>query len=521
MSAPARWLGDLLGEAGVVAIRGDVRVRITGITHDSRLVVPGTLFVAYRGVFQDVHRYIPDALARGAAAALVERPLDELVADLGIPAQSTLVQVASARLARSRVASALHGHPSRDLAVVGVTGTDGKTTTSTLVHAIVTASGRGAGLVSSVGAQTGGEVLDTGLHTTTPEAEDVHALLAEMRDAGIAVAVLEVTSHGLDQHRVTDVAFDVAAITNITHEALEYHETFAAYRAAKAKLFQLLSASPRKPDLPKTAVLNMSDASYRHLAAIPVERRITYSLTGPADFRAEAVTHSANGLRFTALTPAGPLAIRSNLVGHYNVNNILAALAVAHALDVPAAAWSAGVTAVRGIPGRMELVDEGQPFLAVVDFAHTPNALRHALETARELLRPAGRVIAVFGCAGLRDATKRAVMGRTAGELADLTFVTAEDPRTEALSEILAAVAAGVARSGSREGQDFWRVPDRFEAIRRACLAAGPADVVILLGKGHEQSMCFGETEYPWDDRLALRAALRGETYGHLPTRST
>jgi UDP-N-acetylmuramoyl-L-alanyl-D-glutamate--2,6-diaminopimelate ligase len=517
VTKPAR-LSALIGGLEGYAVNGDPDALIDRITHDSRLAGPGSLFVAYQGVNEDVHRYIPDALSRGASVVLGERRWSGLRDEMGLPSDLTYVSVPNARFARSHVADALYGHPSRDMIVVGVTGTDGKTTTSMLVHAILEADGRRAGLVTTIGAQVGGERVDTGLHTTTPEPEDLHKYLAEMRGHGVEVVVLEATSHGLDQHRVSHVAFDVAAITNITHEALEYHETFSAYRRAKARLFQLTAASTRKASLRKCAVLNAGDGSFEQLSRISIDRQLTYSLSGPADFTAKAIGHTAGGLAFTAATPSGRFAVESPLLGQYNAANILAAMATAHALGVGPDAWVRGISEMRGIPGRMEAIAEGQPFIAVVDFAHTPNALTCALDTARDLLQPAGRVVAVFGCAGLRDKTKRSLMGRSAGEMADLTFVTAEDPRTEDLGIIIDAISAGIIDAGGREGRDFFKVPDRFEAIRGACAVARPSDVVIVMGKGHEQSMCFGETEYRWDDRDAMRAALREESYGNLPT---
>lgn len=513
--APLRLL---LANVEILAAAGDLQVPVARITHDSRQVGPGTLFVAYQGVYQDVHQYLPDALARGAAAALVEREPGALVGELGLPDSAILVQVPDARLARAQAAAALMGHPSRHMAVVGITGTDGKTTTSTLIHAMLEAAGRPAGLVSTVAARIGSDALDTGLHVTTPEPEDLQGYLAAMRERGSQVAVLEVTSHGLAQHRVTGIAFDVAVITNISHEALEYHGTFEAYAEAKAQLFHMLAESPPKPDVTKTAVLNAGDPSYARFHRIPVARQLTYSLSGPADFRARDLRHSTGGLAFSALTPAGELEVRSPLMGHYNAANILAAMAASAALGASPDAWQRGLAAVRGIEGRMQPIDAGQAFLALVDFAHTPNALRHALLTGRELIGPLGRVIVVFGCAGLRDPGKRRDMGRIAAEIADLAFITAEDPRTESLEAIMAATAQGFADLGSTEDRSFWRIPDRYEAIRRACEAARPGDVVLVCGKGHEQSMCFGTVEYPWDDRAALRAVLEGRSYGDLPT---
>jgi UDP-N-acetylmuramoyl-L-alanyl-D-glutamate--2,6-diaminopimelate ligase len=512
-------LAVLLEGTPVVAARGGLDVPIGAITHDSRLAGPGVLFVAYRGVYQDVHQYIPDALARGAAACVVERPIAELVGAYDVPADAVLVQVPEARLARGLMASALYDHPSRQMAVVGITGTDGKTSTTLLLHAMLDAAERKAGMVSTVSAKIGASEVPTGLHTTTPEPEDLQAFLASMVEQGLEVAVLEVTSHGLHQRRTAGVSFDIAVITNITrNEALEYHGTFEEYREAKALLFHSLQLEPATPGVTRTAVLNAADPSFAHLSAIPAARRITYRTSGTADFHAKSIVHTPSGLAFTAVTPYGPLRVKSPLLGAYNVANILAAMAAAYALEAPAGALQAGVEAVSAIPGRMEGIDEGQPFTAIVDFAHTPNALRNALTTAHELVGPTGRVVAVFGCAGLRDPGKRAAMGRHAGELADFSYITAEDPRTEDLGQIMSAVADGVRQAGGREGTDYACVPDRFEAIRSACDGARPQDVVIVCGKGHEQSMCFGETEYEWDDRSALRAVLRGETYGRLPT---
>lgn len=512
-------LSTLLEDVAVVGVSGDAATPVRGLTHDSRLVQPGWLFVAYQGVYRDVHQFIPDALANGAAALLVERPIADLRGEHEFDADTVVVQVRDARLARGLVAAALYNHPTHDMAVFGVTGTDGKTSTTLLTHAMLSAAGCKTGAVSTVNARLGREETDTGLHVTTPEPEDLQGYLALMRKEGVEAAVLEVTSHGLHQHRVAGVDFDVAVLTNITyHEALEYHGTFEAYREAKAMLFRALQASRARPDLPKTAVLNASDPSFAHFRKIPAARTITFSATSPADFRAEDISHSPSGLEFTAATPEGRVRVSSKLLGSYNAANCLAAMAASSCLGAKRAEWEQGVAAVDQIPGRMEVVDEGQPFMAIVDFAHTPNALSSALATAHELVGPVGRVIVVFGCAGLRDPGKRLAMGRHAGELADLTFITAEDPRTEELPVILESVAQGVMEAGGEEGKTFWIVDDRFEAIRRACATARDNDVVLVCGKGHEQSMCFGETEYPWDDREALRAALTGRRYDRLPT---
>lgn len=534
----ARPLRDLLADVDVLDVAGDLGVAVERVTFDSRDCRPGTLFAAYRGVNQDVHRFLPDAFARGAAAALVERPLGEVAAAYDVPSDATLVQVADVRLARAQIAAAQHDHPGRAMRIVGVTGTDGKTTTCTLLHAILGAAGYRTGLVTTVAARIGDDEIDTGLHVTTPEPEDLQALLARMRDAEVEIAVVETTSHGLAQHRVGALRFDVGVLTNLTPEALEFHRTMDAYRDAKGLLFHKLAAAagdPAAEALPPTAVLNADDPSFAHYAAIPVPRRLSYSRAADAPatvgYRARDVAAGADGLRFTAVTPAGVVDLASPLTGAYNVSNILAAVAASAVFGAGPDDWRAGVAAVGAIPGRMERIEAGQPYTALVDFAHTPNALEEALRAARSLTAPGGRVLCVFGCAGLRDPNKRPAMGRHAGRLADVTVITAEDPRTESLDDILSAIAAGLVDAGAVEvaphaaagaapaGRPmFVRQPDRFAAIAEACARARPGDVVIVCGKGHEQSLCFGEVELPWDDRAALRAAIRGERYGDLPT---
>ena len=486
---------------------------ITGLTADSRRVQPGNLFVAVRGEAADGHRFIPAALSAGAAAVVVEAP------SAG-PNQGPFLIVPDSREALAWLAAAWHGFPARHLVMLGVTGTDGKTTTASLIHSILTAAGLHAGLISTVSAVIGGETLDTGFHVTTPEAPEVQAYLARMLAAGLTHCVLEVTSHGLAQHRVTGCEFDVAVITNITHEHLDFHQSFENYRAAKGRLFASLPAAPLKAGGPaKTAVLNADDDSAAYLEALlpaaPQVRRLTYSLEPGAQVWATGIDDAAGRLQFMAHGPDFAVPLRAALTGRYNVSNCLAAVAATvGALGLPAAAAQAGLAALPGVPGRMERIDLGQPFTAIVDFAHTPNALRRTLETARRLRQPPreretpGRVIVVFGSAGLRDVEKRRLMAEAAAELADVSILTAEDPRTESLEGILDMMAAGARQHGAVDGVSLYRVPDRGQALRLAVRLARPGDVLLACGKGHEQSMAFGETEYPWDDRTALRAAL-------------
>ncbi|MFN8454305.1 MAG: UDP-N-acetylmuramoyl-L-alanyl-D-glutamate--2,6-diaminopimelate ligase [Anaerolineae bacterium] len=429
--------------------------------------------------------------------------------------------VPNGREALAYLSAAWHNFPARRLKMVGITGTDGKTTTTNLVYHVLQAHGQKVGMISTVNAVIGHQTLETGLHTTTPDAPDIQRYLAQMLEAGTQVCLLEVTSHGLAHHRVAACEFDVAIVTNITHEHLDLHGSLDDYRAAKAMLFESLAAAQDK-GLPKTAILNCDDWSFEYLKeklAKAGTAWLGYSLAGhpQAHLTAADVIYRPDKTYFTAHWGAHSFGLETHLVGDYNVSNCLAAaLAALVVFKVAPATVQQGIAALAGVPGRMERIDEGQPFMAVVDFAHTPNALRRSLSVARTLTD--GRVIAVFGCAGLRDVEKRAMMGRFAAQLADYTIITAEDPRTENLDAIIAATAQAMLAEGAIEGQTFERVPDRGRAIYRAVQLAGPRDLVIALGKGHEQSMCFGVVEYSWDDRLAMRSALQGQPLLTLPT---
>jgi UDP-N-acetylmuramoyl-L-alanyl-D-glutamate--2,6-diaminopimelate ligase len=507
---------------------------ITRVTADSRQVEPGTLFVAYHGVTLDSHHFIPDAIAKGAAAIIYEAANDEWRISkttkdtdaLNLPpftihhSPPITLSVPDGREALAYLSAAWHNFPARRLKMVGITGTDGKTTTTNFLYHMLQTRYQ-VGMISTVNAVIGAQVLDTGLHTTTPDSPDVQRYLAQMVEAKTDICLLEVTSHGLAHHRVTACEFDVAIVTNITHEHLDLHGSLEAYRAAKAALFESLATAQPK-GLPKTAILNCDDWSFEYLKAKLATNNITwlgYSLMGhpEASLTAHNIVYQPDKTRFTLRSRRHSFAVETTLIGDYNVSNCLAAAAAAlEVFKLTPAQVQQGIVALPGVPGRMERIHEGQPFMAVVDFAHTPNALRRSLTAARTLTP--GRVIAVFGCAGLRDVEKRVMMGHIAAELADLTIITAEDPRTENLEVIIAETANAMLADGAREGQTFEREPDRGRAIYRAVQMAGPQDMVIALGKGHEQSMCFGETEYPWDDRQAMRAALRGEPLLTLPS---
>lgn len=516
INLPPMTLLELLQAAGLTW-RGSINpVLVREIVSDSRQVQPGDVFVAWQGGTYDGHRYIDDAIENGAVAIVGMRSLS----GLDVP----YVQVSDSQSALARLAAARHGFPARQLTVIGVTGTDGKTTTTNLIYQILAHSGRRAGMISTVNAVIGPEVLDTGFHVTTPVASEVQQYLAQMVAAGLSYVVLEATSHGLSQHRVDTAEFDIAVVTNITHEHLDYHGSYAAYRASKARLFELLAeTSPKPQGNPRLAVLNRDDDSYAYMTSMAGENQISYGLSAEADLRAEQIEHHPDGTHFVLAGAGYRLSMFTSLVGMYNVYNCLAAAAVCiKGLGLDLEVVRDGVASLSGIPGRMERIDMGQDFTAIVDFAHTPNALRRALETARQLTK--GAVIVVFGSAGLRDREKRRLMAEAAVVLADYSIFTAEDPRTESLEEILAEMAHGAESAGALAEEAFICIPDRGEALWQAVCRARAGDLVIACGKGHEQSMCFGEVEYPWDDRTAMRAALArrlelaGPAMPYLPT---
>lgn len=501
---------DLLAELPNVSTT-DQDVTISApVTDNAQAVQPGGVFVARQGAQFDGHTLIPQAIENGAVAVVGERASDDV--DCAVAYAS----VPDAREVLAPLAAAYHGFPARDLVIIGVTGTDGKTTTVSILYNILRAAGVKVGMISTVSAVIGDRTLETGLHVTTPRAPEIQRYLAEMVVAGMTHCVLETTSHGLAQGRVDAVDIDVAVITNIQHEHLDYHGSWETYRDAKGLLFRRLMQSAYKPGQDKVAVVNADDtASAAYLRAIAADRHLSYAIAPQAaDFQAETVTYDPSGTTFAVRGRV----VKSPLVGDYNVSNVLAAMTAAFAVGVPLDVVGDGVAGLPQIPGRMERINEGQPFLAVVDFAHTPNSLRQVLRTARTLISPDRRVICVVGSAGLRDREKRRMMAEIAAELADLTILTAEDPRTESLDEILAEMAAGCRAQGGVEGETFFCVPDRGHALFEAVQQAEPGDIVLACGKGHEQSMCFGTTEYPWDDRDALRAALKGAPLRTLPT---
>ncbi len=498
-------------------------IEIQGIEYDSRQIKPGYLFVALEGGNVDGHAYIEAAITNGAVAIVGSQPIEKWLHD-----EIPYLQFTNSKEALGYLSASYYEYPSRSFILIGVTGTDGKTTTSNLIYQILRTAGFKVGMISTVNAQIGDEILDTGFHVTTPEAPAVQFYLSKMKAAGLTHVVLEATSHGLAQHRVTGCDFDIAVVTNITHEHLDYHGSYAAYLQAKGRLFELLHQTPTKSFFPnRLAIINKDDKSFDYLQKITKVPQIHYSISSQeVDIRSENIQLEKDGSKFIARTKDNSMSVHSHLPGEFNISNVLAAMSVGlFGLNIPPDLVARGVENMLSVPGRMEQIDYGQPFQAIVDFAHTPNALENAIKTVRQMTE--NRIIAIFGSAGLRDREKRRLMAEKSAILADITIITAEDPRTESLDAILAEMRSAAESRGAVLNENLFIVPDRGRAIELGVQMAKVGDVVISCGKGHEQSMCFGETEYLWDDRIAMRAALTklldmpGPEMPYLPTRDS
>jgi UDP-N-acetylmuramoyl-L-alanyl-D-glutamate--2,6-diaminopimelate ligase len=472
----------------VLPAAAGVDVEISGLAYDNRLAGPGTLFFCVPGFTRDGHDFAADAVARGAVALVAERPLE-----LAVPQ----VRVPSVRAAMAPAAAAFYGDPTAALDVVGVTGTNGKTTTAFLVRELLEAAGRRTGLLGTVKSVIGG--VEREVKRTTPEAIDLQRTFSEMRAAGDVACAIEVSSHALELHRADAIHFAAAVFTNLTQDHLDFHPTMEDYFAAKRVLF-----SGQHPDLPppQTAIVNIDDPYGARLAS-ELERPVTFALRAAgADYRGAELETGLEGSTFTVHTPDGPLALRSPLRGEFNVCNVIGALAVARALDVSAETCVAAIETAGQVPGRFETVDEGQPFAVVVDYAHTPDSLENVLRAARGVTRSRLRV--VFGCGGDRDRGKRPLMGEIARRLADDVFVTSDNPRSEDPEAIIAEILTG-------SGAEVAHNPDRHAAIACALESAQPGDVVVIAGKGHEQGQEFADgRKLPFDDVTVAREVLRG-----------
>ena len=479
---------------------GDGDAFVSGITYDSRATRTGDLFAALRGADFDGHAFIRDAQARGAAGFLVEDAL---------PLDFPQILVSDTRAALPAVSAAFFAHPSRELGVIGITGTDGKTTTSYLIDHILKSSGLLTGMIGTVAIRIGDQEILHPSRQTTPESSDIQRLMREMADAHAAWAILEATSHGLALHRLDCVRFRVGAVTNVTQEHLDFHGSVERYRRAKGKLLE------RVAEEQGIAVVNADDAGARDIARYAGAASVlTYSATGAAaDLRADDVRFDATGSLFAIdLSGTGREDVQLPLLGDFNVANALCASAVAIAVGVPLHEIALALSDARAIPGRTARVDVGQPFSVIIDYAHTPQAMEKIMRLLR-LLHPEGRLITVFGSAGERDIEKRPIQGAIAARLGDICVITSEDPRFEDADAIIAQIADGAIAAGAVPGETLHRRTDRRDAIQLAMELASPGDCVLLAGKGHEASIIWGREKIPWDETGVARDILLDTGY--------
>lgn len=497
-----RWkLSELLEDAGLPALpKGVQNPIVTGVADDTRRIEPGNIFVATQGTTVDSHAFISDAVDRGAVAVVVEKPTPAY-------GDRPILQVADSRDALGRLVHSAAGNPSRRMLVVGVTGTNGKTTSTFLMEAILRAAGYDPGVIGTIEYRFGDVRREAA--NTTPTAVQLANLFAEMRDAGVNAVIMECSSHAADQRRISGIEFDGCIFTNLTQDHLDYHGTMEAYAAAKQLLFNdyLLrrSASPGKK--PPAAAFNMDDPwGMRYATGFRGSRMINYGVEGTPDLKASDIEMSGSSTTFTAHYCGRELPVRTNLVGQFNVYNALGCMAVALALDLPEEAILAGLANLTAVPGRLEQVQAGQKFLVLVDYAHTPDALERVLVNSRKMT--SGRLIVVFGCGGDRDNTKRPIMGKAAGELADYVVVTNDNPRTEDPELIADMIMEGVTDSGLQNGS-VQRILDRRAAIEHALSQATEGDVVVIAGKGHEDYQILGHEKIHFDDREVAREFLQ------------
>ena len=501
----ARTISSLLAElAGVRLMRGDASTPLSAIEHDSRRVGPGTLFIAIPGLSTDGHNFLRAAVAAGAAAVLVQD--DRTDAWDGLPQDLPLISVPGTRAAMAAAAAWFHGHPGRELTVVGITGTDGKTTTCHLATSVLEAGGARVGRLGTVDTYLPGEHGKVTNRMSTPEAPEVQGLLRKMVDAGCDYAIVESTSHGLALHRLDGVEYDIAVMTNVTGDHLDFHKTFEAYRDAKSELFRALDTSVTK-GVAKTAIVNADDPSAEFMLACTQASALRFGLDAAnAEMLARNINLRADGSSFRLVTPSGAAEADIRMPALFNVSNALAAASVGIACGLTPDVVAQGLALAPGVPGRMERIMAGQPFEVIVDYAHTGEAVRKVLEVLRGVCQ--GRLMVVIGAAGERDPGRRFGVGRAAAEGADFAVFTNEDPRSEDPAEIVREIGKHAKGAGRVRGRDFIEVEDRREAIREAFRRAAAGDIVVVAGKGHEQSMVYGTEELPWDDRDVAREEL-------------
>ena len=489
-------LTELLALLPGAQVSGEAAQKIEGITADSRKVAPGTLFVCLPGARVDGHNFIAQAHKLGAVAAVVEK-------DVSAPAGMTLIKVADSREAMQAVVPFFYDYPGRKMRMIGVTGTNGKTTTTHLIRSIFMEAGYKVGLIGTIHILIGDRMLP--VQNTTPDVVDLQSTLAKMADEGIDYVIMEVSSHALELGRTAGCEFDVGVFTNLTQDHLDFHITFDKYRDAKAKLFRQLGNGLSVKE-GKHAVINTDDASAQALidnCSCPV---LTYGTSETDTIKAQDITIKADGARFTVHGPFGLMPLQLKITGMFNVYNTLAAIGTALAEGISASLVKKALEEFRTVAGRFELVDEGQPFAVIVDYAHTPDGLENILKTAQQFAEK--RIIVVFGCGGDRDKTKRPIMGRLAAQYGDVIIATSDNPRTEDPVAILADIEAGI-RQGLKDGKGYEVIIDRKQAIAKALQLAEPQDIVIIAGKGHETYQILKDKTIDFDDREVARSVIR------------
>lgn len=490
MPTVMKSLSEIMKEIEVLASSGDTQVLIKGIAMDSRRVQPGDLYACVPGFKVDGHDFAATAVAAGAVALVVERLL---------PLDVPQIKVASVRQVMGPIAAMIYGRPSEQLELIGVTGTNGKTTITYLIEKIATKQNHKAGVIGTLGSRIAGREIPG--ERTTPEAIEIQKLLGEMVSEGVSIAVMEVSSHALDLGRVAGCEFDVGIFTNLTQDHLDYHKTMEEYLNAKSRLFANLKGDGR----PKLSILNGDDPVFLKLSRVSSAPVVSYGIHNAADYRAENVEVTSEGVRFQIRFKAGLQDIRYATPGFFSVYNALAAYAWGVERGYDPKAVADALAEIPGVPGRFESVRSGQPFQVIVDYAHTPDGLENVVRTARDFTP--GRLITIFGCGGDRDRGKRPLMGTAASGWSDFLIVTSDNPRTEDPDLIIQEVLTGVS------GIEYVALRDRKEAIRTACRMAKPGDTLLIAGKGHETYQIFGTEVHPFDDREVAREALRGLGY--------
>lgn len=486
-------LADLIKNLPAPAIQGDAACEIEGIAQDSRTVKNGDLFICVKGTRYDGHQYLKQAAQSGAVAALVE----------DLPAENfglTIVQLPVTAGVIKEVAGAFYGYPDRKLKLIGIVGTNGKTTTTYLMKSILEAANFKVGLIGTIVNLIGNQIIET--HNTTPGVLELQKLFAQMVQAGVEYVVMEVSSHSIAQARIAGLSFRAGIFTNITQDHLDYHGTFEEYLRVKTKFFV---------DLPMTswAAINSDDNRSGHIIDRTPAKVMTYGIEKPATVKAEGIQLAPSGVSYTALTPLGKIKLDLKLTGFFNIYNSLGALTAGLSLGIDPQAIKSGLEAVNGVPGRFQLVPGAAQFGVIVDYAHTPDGLENILKTGRGL--SPRKLLLVFGCGGDRDRTKRPIMGAIASKMADFTIITSDNPRSENPGQIIKEIEAGFQNASPQK--HYLTEVDRTAAIKKIIAMAGPGDLVLIAGKGHETYQDFGDHRIHFDDREVAAEALKEKNY--------